>query len=111
MDLGHNLVLADVACNAKKRDLLPAFEHLERWCERNVELGAPLAERFDEKGLLHDLDASRQVTHWAYAQADNAGAQVWQRKDELVALDPLWRSLPGLTVEPTRAGEARKEGG
>ena len=96
LDLGHNLVLADVTCNSRKRDLLPAFEHLERWCERNVEHGAELSQRFDEKGLLQDLDASRQVARWAYAQAEDVGAQVWQRKDELVPLDERWRSLPGL---------------
>ena len=65
-----------------------------------MELGAALAWRFGEKGLLHDLDASRQVTRWAYAQAEDGGAQVWQRKDELIALDPRWRALPGLTVGP-----------
>jgi hypothetical protein len=96
LDLGHNLVLADVTCNSRKRDLLPAFEHLERWCERNVERGTELSERFDGKGLLHDLHASRQVARWAYAQAEDVGAQVWQRRDELVPLDERWRSLPGL---------------
>jgi hypothetical protein len=96
MDLGHNFVLADTECNARKKDRLVSIDHLERWCERNVERGAELSEHFDEKGLLHDLSASLQITRWAYAQAEDAGAQVWAEKDELVALDPRWRSLPGL---------------
>jgi hypothetical protein len=96
MDLGHNFVLADAECNARKKDRLVSIDHLERWCERNLELGAELAERFDEKGLVHDLPASLQITRWAYAQAEDAGAQVWAQKDELVALDPRWRSLAGL---------------
>jgi hypothetical protein len=96
MDLGHNFVLADAECNARKKDRLVSVDHLGRWCERNAERGGELAVRFDEKGLLHDLPASLQITRWAYAQAEDAGAQVWARRDELVALDPGWRSLAGL---------------
>jgi 5-methylcytosine-specific restriction endonuclease McrA len=32
-DLAHNFVLADDRCNNRKRDRLPAVEHLERWSE------------------------------------------------------------------------------
>lgn len=98
MDLGHNFVLADPVCNARKRNRLASEEHLESWCERNLAHGAELAERFDEKGLLHDLRASLHVTRWAYAQAEAAGAQVWRLEDELVALDPAWHRLPGLQI-------------
>jgi hypothetical protein len=98
MDLGHNLVLADAECNARKKDRLVSLDHLARWCDRNVEQGAALSERFDEKRLPHDLAASLQITRWAYAQAEDAGAQVWVQRDDLVALDPRWRSLPGLAV-------------
>jgi hypothetical protein len=96
MDLGHNFVLADAECNARKKDLLPCEEHLESWCERNAAHGSELASRFDEKGLLHDLGASLHVTRWAYAQAEASGAQVWRQKGELVALGPGWRWLTGL---------------
>ncbi len=94
-DLGHGFVLAHASCNTHKRDLLPAFEHLERWCERNQEHGAELADEFDAKGLLHDLDASRQITRWAYGQAEAAGAQVWEGGAVLVGLDRRWRELLG----------------
>jgi 5-methylcytosine-specific restriction endonuclease McrA len=30
-DLGHNLILADIKCNNRKRDRIPAVEHLARW--------------------------------------------------------------------------------
>jgi hypothetical protein len=96
MDLGHNFVLTDSECNTRKKDRLVSLDHLERWCERNEEQGRELSERFDEKGLLHDLSASLQITHWAYAQAEDAGAQVWLEKEDLVTLDPRWRLLPGL---------------
>jgi 5-methylcytosine-specific restriction endonuclease McrA len=92
-DLGHNFVLAHDGCNAKKSDRLAAVEHLERWCERNVEQGAVLAERFDEKSLVHDLPASREITRWAYAQAEQAAAQVWDEGDRLVALERGWHEL------------------
>jgi 5-methylcytosine-specific restriction endonuclease McrA len=100
MDLGHNLVLADAECNTRKKDRLVSVDHLERWCARNEDRGSELSERLDEKGLLHDLSASLQITRWAYAQAEDAGAQVWVEKDELVALDPRWRSLPGIAGVP-----------
>jgi 5-methylcytosine-specific restriction endonuclease McrA len=96
MDFAHNFVLADTECNARKKDRLASFDHLERWCERNVEQGTELAERFDGKSLFHDLPASLKITHWAYAQAEDTGAQVWERKEDLVGLDPGWKRLPGL---------------
>jgi hypothetical protein len=96
MDLGHNFVLADAECNARKRDRLASAEHLEGWCERNIRLGAYLGERFDEKGLVHDLPASLQVARWAYSQAEDSRARVWNREDEVIELDPNWRQLPGM---------------
>jgi 5-methylcytosine-specific restriction endonuclease McrA len=38
IDLGHNFVLADSRCNLKKRDRLPAYDHLAAWTERNGKL-------------------------------------------------------------------------
>src|SRR4051794_24856182 len=38
-DLAHNFVLADNTCNNKKRDRLPACEHLAAWTERNAKYG------------------------------------------------------------------------
>lgn len=96
LDLGHNFVLADRECNAQKRAALASYAHLERWCARNTERGAELAERLDEKSLLHDLDASHQITAWAYAQAEDSEAQVWDLKRKFVGLDPRWRDLPGM---------------
>jgi hypothetical protein len=98
VDLGHNFVLAHVDCNTRKNDRLASMDHLGRWCERNASRGAELAERFDEKALLHDVDASWQITRWAYQQAEAVEAQVWREKDDLVALDFRWRSLPGMSA-------------
>ena len=44
VDLGHNFVLADRACNGKKRDRLPAIVHLAAWMKRNERLGGQIRE-------------------------------------------------------------------
>jgi 5-methylcytosine-specific restriction endonuclease McrA len=94
VDFGHNLVLSHARCNANKSDSLAAFEHLHRWCDRNLEYLQVLADRFDEKGIAHNLVASWQITRWAYEQAESAHAQVW--RDDRKSLDARWRSLPGV---------------
>jgi hypothetical protein len=83
VDLGHNFVLADSRCNSKKRDLLPACEHLEVWSARNTAFGDQISE----------LAASNRVTHWAYSQTEAASGLTWLKADELVALRPVWRRL------------------
>jgi len=93
VDLGHNCVLADRACNSKKRDRLPAFNHLAAWTERNAQFGDQIRDELDERGIVTELDASNQVAHWAYAQAEAAKALTWLRGDEMVALGSDWRRL------------------
>ena len=89
----QEFVLAHQGCNNRKRDLLAALPHLERWRQRNEDRGHELTQRFDERSLLHSLDGSHQVARWAYQQAENVGAHVWLSKSEVVPLDPGWRSL------------------
>ncbi|TKC98174.1 HNH endonuclease [Polyangium fumosum] len=98
VDLGHNFVLAHASCNAAKKDRLAAYEHLHRWCDRNVEQGKELGAAFDEVGFLHDLQASWRVTSWAYGQAAAAGVHVWARGGGSVSLDPRWRGLQGMRL-------------
>jgi hypothetical protein len=93
VDLGHNFVLADRACNSKKRDPLPAIGHLAAWTERNERFGGEIQTALDERGVITELAASDQVVRWAYAQAEAANALTWTRGDEIVALDARWRSL------------------
>jgi CRISPR/Cas system Type II protein with McrA/HNH and RuvC-like nuclease domain len=69
VDFGHNFVLAQGTCNAKKAGRLAATEHLEKWCERNERYGEELAETFQERNIVHDQKASQRVTRWAYKQA------------------------------------------
>jgi len=57
-DLGHNFVLADGRCNNKKRDRLPACEHLARWTERNTKYGSQIADEMRGRGVVADLTAS-----------------------------------------------------
>ncbi|RYZ16820.1 MAG: HNH endonuclease [Myxococcaceae bacterium] len=101
IDLGHNFVLAHGDCNNDKSDLLPDVEHLRHWCERNEQQGHLMAEAFQKHGLPHDLEASRQIARWAYAQTEVTAGLVWLRKkDSPLALDASWRSLLGPTTAP-----------
>jgi hypothetical protein len=92
LDLGHNFVLADSRCNGEKADRLAAFEHLERWCERNAR--PDWATALEQRMLPHDFRRTSRVAGWAYAQAESGHSTVWQRgRDGLVGLDPRWRLL------------------
>jgi hypothetical protein len=92
-DLGHNFVLADSTCNGRKRDRLPACEHLERWAERNAEYGGQIERELLQRGVVAELAASNKVTQWAYAQAEAASALTWVRADEMVPLAAGWRDV------------------
>jgi hypothetical protein len=96
VDLGHNFVLAHASCNAAKKDCLAAYEHLHRWCGRNVDQGRELGEAFDKVGVLHDLPASWRVTAWAYGQAAATAVHVWQKGRRSVPLEPGWDQIRGL---------------
>jgi hypothetical protein len=86
-------VLADDRCNSKKRDRLPAVEHLARWTERNVQYGEHMADELTRRGVVAELEASNRVTQWAYAQAEAASALTWVRADEMVPLAAGWSAL------------------
>jgi hypothetical protein len=92
-DLGHNFVLADSLCNNKKRDRLPACEHLARWTERNAKYGSQIADEMRERGVVAELTASQRVARWAYAQTEAANGLTWIRGDEMVPLAAAWRGL------------------
>ena len=98
VDLGHNFVLAHATCNQDKSNRLAACDHLDRWCRRNAELGEQLSAAFTRSGLVHDLEASRRVARWAYAQTAASDGHVWVEKSLLIALDPSWRGLPGMAA-------------
>jgi hypothetical protein len=89
-DLGHNLVLADFKCNNRKRDRIPAVEHLARWTERNARYGGEIVGALRDQ-LAVDLGCSIRVAHWAYAQTEAAGGLTWVRREELVPLSAEWR--------------------
>ena len=92
LDLGHNFVLADARCNGEKANRLAAFEHLQRWCERNARPDWNSA--LEDRMVPHDSARTSRVAGWAYAQAETAHATVWQRgRDGLVSLDPRWRAV------------------
>jgi hypothetical protein len=55
---------------------------------------AVLAMALDARTLPHDVRRTKRVAGWAYAQAEQGGATVWQRgRDGLIDLDPRWRGL------------------
>ena len=92
LDLGHNFVLADARCNGGKLDRLASFDHLERWCARNTRPDWTAA--LEARTLPHDVERTKRVAGWAYAQAESGGATVWQQgRDGLVYLDPRWRAM------------------
>jgi hypothetical protein len=93
VDLGHNFVLADDRCNAKKRDRLSACEHLGAWTERNTRFGDQIGTALEEQGMISELAASIRVALWAYAQTEAAHGLTWLRADELVPLGSEWRRL------------------
>jgi len=95
VDLGHNLVLAHDACNAKKRDFLAYPAHLERWQTSHLERASELAQRFDSLALPHEEMRSRAIAWWAYEQGEAAGAHAWIDADRFVRLDASWRDVLG----------------
>ena len=92
-DLAHNFVLADSRCNNKKRDRLPACEHLAAWAERNAQYGVQLAQELVQRAVVAELTASNRVTQWAYAQTEAANGLTWVQADQMVPLDAGWRRL------------------
>jgi hypothetical protein len=96
VDLGHNFVLADPACNNKKRHRLAAVPHLERWVRRNADYHLVLAEQFEKNRVVHDAATSLGVARWAYAQAHDAQALAWQHGNELVPISPDWALAVGV---------------
>jgi hypothetical protein len=93
LDLGHNFVLADNRCNNKKRDRLPACEHLAAWTERNAKYGVQIADEIQRRGVVAELVASQRVAHWAYSQTEAANGLTCVRADEMVPLAAEWRGL------------------
>ncbi len=90
VDLGHNFVLADGKCNNKKRDRLPAVNHLSAWTDRNRNFGSQIQTALEGRGIVTELAASNQVAQWAYSQAGAANALTWVRGDEMMALHGGW---------------------
>ncbi len=95
VDLGHNFVLADAACNDAKGSMLAAEEHLERWAERNRKFGTMIGEACDRARMVHDLEASVQIAAWAYEQAEAVGGVFWRAKGTLVPITDGWRQALG----------------
>ena len=93
VDLGHNFVLADSRCNNKKRDRLPAYDHLAAWAERNAQFGNQIGTALRERGIISELGASTRVVQWSYVQTEAAGGLTWLRADEMVPLRYGWREL------------------
>jgi hypothetical protein len=93
LDLAHYFVLADARCNGKKRDRLPACDHLAAWTERNAQFGDQIAGELEHCGVVAELGASNRVAHWAYSQTEAAGGLTWLRSDEMVPLAAEWRRV------------------
>jgi hypothetical protein len=84
----HNFVLADRRSNSRKRDRLPACDHLATWTERNARFGEQIGKALEERGIVSQLAASNRVTQWAYGQTEAAHGLTWSRAVEVVPLAP-----------------------
>jgi|SRR6266567_6310259 len=51
VDLGHNFVLADSACNSAKAQHIAAAEHLSNWARRNTTHAEALEKEFNRRQL------------------------------------------------------------
>lgn len=93
VDLGHNLVLSDRACNSLKADRLPAIPHLRRWVDRNTGLAPRLEQSFARHGVSRDLDITLRVACWAYTETEASEGLTWERAQVMVPLESGWRAL------------------
>ncbi len=94
-DLAHNLVLAHVACNRKKSDLLADEQHLERWIDRDRDRDSVIVQAGADAGIVIDLPGTMGVARWAYAQGEQLRVGVWSSDDVIAQLSGRWRSLLG----------------
>ncbi len=95
-DLAHNLVLAHVECNQKKKDMLAAEPHLERWLQRNANNEARIIEAARAANIIVDGAATRGVAAWAYSHGAALGASAWVTGDVVEPLSGRWRWLLGI---------------
>jgi hypothetical protein len=107
-NLAHNFVLAHRGCNSAKSDHFAFEGHLEAWVTRNTGSSLELAQRFSDDGLIHDLDASIRIAHWAYSQTEKANGDVWIRGKEFRRLGSGWQDLmPTIKKEFPKLPEPR----
>jgi 5-methylcytosine-specific restriction endonuclease McrA len=91
MNLAHNFVLADSACNTAKSDHLASVDHLERWISRNKDLGPQLSKEFDRVAATHNVGASLTIAQWAYNRAAASGAETFRERGVFEKLPSDWR--------------------
>jgi hypothetical protein len=75
---------------------MAAEKHLSRWVQRNRYEGAILSGEFDRLGIVHNLDATRQIARWAYDSTGSTSGLVGITKQEVLPLNGKWRSLLGM---------------
>ena len=71
--------------------MLAAFDHLNKWAERNVVLRDELSLRFDSAHVVHNLHVSTRIAQWAYQQTFATKGLTWKAGNELVHLPVDWR--------------------
>jgi len=92
-DLAHNLVLAHVACNSRKSDLLGGAVYLERWTQFLSDHDPDLLQIGTVAGLLVDRATSVAVAEWSYGHAERVQAEVWLGGTDYGHLSAGWRRL------------------
>jgi hypothetical protein len=92
-NLGHNFVLSHRNCNSAKRDRLASEYHLRAWVERNLSSSDYLAEQFERIAMLHNLQSTIRIAHWAYNAAATISGLTWHARNTLVPLGDDWQKL------------------
>lgn len=86
-DIAHNLVRAHPACNRSKSNALAGARHLDAWLDRLHHRGDAIGDLGLAFGLAVEPATLLAVARWAYANAQMAGATVWNGRDDFAPID------------------------
>jgi len=93
VDLGHNFVLADSRCNGKKRERLPACDHLAVWTQRNTKCGDQIRKSLEEQGMIFRIGSIKPCRTVGILAGGSGKRFDVAEADDLVPVGAEWRRL------------------